>query len=103
MGILIGLVVLFIVGAIFVFGIAGWLGFGLFLSESKAQKKAEENSPAILDEAFVGDDVVFKINPRSPKYETVVLGARARGYRLINETQDVIGASAKTLIFERVP
>ncbi|NUU30834.1 hypothetical protein [Arthrobacter sp. C9C5] len=101
MGILIGIVVLFVVGLVFVYGVAGWLGFGLYLSESKAHQKAEESAPAILDEAFVGDDVVFKINPRSPKYETVVLGAKSRGYRLMNETQDTAGGSARTLIFEK--
>jgi hypothetical protein len=101
MGILIGIIVLFVVGLVFIYGIAGWLGLGLFMADSKSQKKAEENAPAILDEAFVGDDVVFKISPRSPKYETVVLGAKSRGYRLINETQDTASGSAKTLIFEK--
>jgi hypothetical protein len=44
---------------------------------------------------------VFKINMESPKYETVVLGAKARGYRLMNETDDTAGGEAKTLIFEK--
>ena len=58
-------------------------------------------APSILDKAFIGEDVVFKINMESPKYETVVLGAKARGYRLMNETDDTAGGEAKTLIFEK--
>lgn len=101
MGILIALVVFVILFFVVVYGLAGWLGFGLFVSETNKQKKAEENAPAILDEAFVGDDVVFKINCVSPKYETVVLGAKARGYRLLNETATSSSGLDKTLIFEK--
>ncbi|MDQ0691482.1 hypothetical protein [Arthrobacter sp. W4I7] len=67
---------------ILMFCAAGWMGFALFLSGDKSKKKAEANAPEILDKAFVGEDVVFKINDASPKYETVVLGAKAPGYRL---------------------
>lgn len=65
--------------------------------DSRRQKKAEANAPIILDQAFVGDDVVFKINPASPRFRRI-LGAKARGYSPTNETND----SAKTLIFERI-
>ncbi len=81
---------------------AGWIGFALFLSGEKSRKKAEANAPAILDKAFVGEDVVFKINDASPKYETVVLGAKARGYRLASQANDTASASSKTLIFEKL-
>ncbi|MBX7444697.1 MULTISPECIES: hypothetical protein [unclassified Arthrobacter] len=101
MGILIGLIVLVIVFFIAMYGVGGWIAIATVAGDSKGHKKAEENAPAILDEAFVGDNVVFKIHPRSPKYETVVLGAKARGYRLMNETQTSSSGSSKTLIFEK--
>ncbi|QHK19393.1 hypothetical protein GU243_06145 [Pseudarthrobacter psychrotolerans] len=97
MGILIAIIVFFVL----MFCLAGWLGFALFVAGNRSQKKAEANAPAILDRAFVGEDVVYKINDASPKYETVVLGAKARGYRLANETSDTASGSARTLIFER--
>lgn len=83
------------------FGVAGWLAIALVAGDSKGRLKAEEDAPSILDAAFVGDNVVFKVHPRSPKYETVVLGAKARGYRLMNETLDSSSGSSKTLIFEK--
>lgn len=103
MGILIGIVVVVILGMILIYGLGGMLAIGLVVGGNKIQKKAEANAPGILDRAFVGDDVVFKVNLESPKYETVVLGAKARGYRLMNETNNTASGSAKTLIFERVP
>jgi hypothetical protein len=96
-----GFIIFIIVVVILMFCAAGWLGLALFLSGEKSKNKAEANAPEILDKAFVGEDVVFKINDLSPKYETVVLGAKARGYRLANETNDTAGGSAKTLIFEK--
>jgi hypothetical protein len=97
-----GFIIFMVIVFILMFCAAGWLALGLFLSDSKNQKKAEDDAPAILNKAFSGDDVVFKITPRSPKYETVVLGAKARGYRLANETNDTASGSVKTLIFERM-
>lgn len=87
---------------ILMFCAAGWIGFALFLFGEKSKKKAEANAPDILDKAFVGEDVVFKINDASPKHETVVLGAKARGCRLTNETRDTASGSSKTLIFEKI-
>ncbi|WP_427129321.1 hypothetical protein [Pseudarthrobacter sp. S9] len=101
MGILIGIVVVFIVGLIVLYGLGGMLAFGMVFAGDKSKKKAEANAPAILDKAFVGEDVVFKINMESPKYETVVLGAKARGYRLMNETNNTASGDVKTLIFEK--
>ncbi|WP_284752637.1 hypothetical protein [Arthrobacter sp. efr-133-R2A-120] len=98
MGILITIVVFFVL----MFCLAGWLGFALFIAGDRSQKRAEANAPAILDKAFVGDDVVFKINQESPRYETVVLGAKARGYRLANETNNTASGDVKTLIFEKI-
>lgn len=97
-----GFIIFVVIVFILMFCAAGWIGFALFLSGEKSKKKAEANAPAILDKAFVGADVVFKINDASPKYETVVLGAKARGYRLSNETNDTTSGSAKTLIFEKI-
>jgi flagellar basal body-associated protein FliL len=97
-----GFLILIVVVVILMFCLAGWLGFALFVAENRSQKKAEENAPAILDQAFVGEDVVFKINMQSPKYETVVLGAKTRGYALTNETNDAADGIAKTLIFQKV-
>lgn len=98
-----GFLIFIVVMVILMFCLAGWLGLFLYLAGNRSQKKAEENAPAILDRAFTGDedDVVFKINLESPKYETVVLGAKVRGYRLMNETNDTASGDAKTLIFER--
>jgi flagellar basal body-associated protein FliL len=96
-----GFIIFVIVVFILMFCAAGWIGFALFISGEKSKKKAEANAPEILDRAFVGEDVVFKINDASPKYETVVLGAKARGYRLASQTNDTSSGSAKTLIFEK--
>ena len=99
MGFLIFLAVLVIGGMM----LAGWLGFGLFALGQHTRKKAEANAPAILDKAFDGRaDVVFKVNLESPSFETVVLGAKERGYKLDNQTNDLPDGSAKTLIFEKV-
>ena len=98
MGFLIVVVLALVAGAV----LAGWLGFGLFVHGERARKRAEEDAPAILDAAFDGrEDVVFKINMESPSFETVLLGAKKRGYRLTSQTDDTQSGSAKTLIFER--
>jgi hypothetical protein len=65
------------------------------------QNVAEKNSEAILDETFDGrPDVTFKVHMRSLKYETVVTGATARGYKLEHEAGDP--NRAMTLMFEKV-
>ncbi|MCT9624250.1 hypothetical protein HWD94_03815 [Pseudarthrobacter equi] len=98
-----GFIIFAIVVVVLMFGVGGWIAIGLIISEDRSKKKAEANAPDILDKSFIGDDVVFKINAASPKYETVVLGAKARGYRLTSQTDDTSTGSAKTLIFEKVP
>lgn len=97
------ILVLLIVIAVVVLPIVGSLfGGGLFFWTERTRKKAEANAPAILDEAFDGrEDVVFKINMETPSYETVILGAKHRGYVLSSETNDTASGVAKTLIFER--
>lgn len=100
MGTLVIVVVLFFVlgGAL----LAGAIGFGLFAYGEKARARAEKNAPTILDAAFDGRaDVVFKVNLESPSFETVVLGAKERGYTLTSQTDDTPTGSAKTLIFEK--
>lgn len=80
--------------------LAGWLAIALIVGSSRAQKKAEANAPAILDAAFDGrDNVVFKINMESLSFETVMLGAKARGYLLASQSQDT--EHSQTLIFEK--
>lgn len=102
MGFLIGLVVVVIFGGVIVYAVAGLAGGGLFFWLERSRAKAEENAPAILDEAFDGSqDVVFKVNMETPSFETVVLGAKKRGYRLASQTNDTESGVAKTLIFER--
>lgn len=82
--------------------VAGALGIGLFSYGERARAKAEDRAPAILDSVFDGsDDVVYKVNMESVSYETAVLGAKERGYRLVAQSDDVEGGAAKTLIFER--
>jgi hypothetical protein len=64
------------------------------------QKVAESNAATILDETFDGrPDVTFNINMRSLKYETVIAGAKERGYELSHQAGDPNGAM--TLIFEK--
>jgi hypothetical protein len=90
------LVLLVIAGMVF----TGMAAFGLSGYTDHLAKKAEAHSPQILDAAFDGRaDVVFKVNLESMRYETVMLGARDRGYVLANETIDAPGA--KTLIFTK--
>ena len=102
MELLIILVLLIVIGVVVVPIVGSLLGGGLFFWTERTRRKAEENAPTILDEAFDGrDDVVFKINMETPSYETVVLGAKERGYRLSSESNDTASGVAKTLIFER--
>lgn len=64
------------------------------------QKKAEANSTAALDALFDGSpNVTFSGHMRSMKYETVILGAKQRGYTLAHQAGDPKGAF--TLIFEK--
>lgn len=79
----------------------GFFGFVMLRGLSKAQAGAEAKAEQTLDEAFDGsENVTFAINVQSPKYETVVLGAKARGYKLIHQADNTYGPH--TLIFEKM-
>lgn len=94
-----GFITFAIVLVILMLGVACWIAIGLIISEDRNKKKAEAQATTNLDKALVGDDdVAFKINAVSPKYETVVLGAKARGYRLVNRTNDTSTGSVKVPI-----
>lgn len=81
--------------------VAGWAGFGLFAYGQRARKRAEAKAPQTLDAAFDGrDSVVFKVNLESPSWETVIAGARERGYELVQDRRDT--DVSHTLMFERV-
>ena len=91
------MIIAFIVLGLMAFGV---FGFYLLFSTSSKQKKAEANAEQILDDAFDGrDDVVFTVNMTTIKYETAVLGAKARGYKLTHTESNQYGPH--TLIFER--
>ena len=78
----------------------GWFGFLVLGGVSRGQKRAESNAEQILNEAFNGDpSVTFKINMQSVKYETVIVGAKERGYDLIHQADNQYGPY--TLIFEK--
>lgn len=78
-----------------------FLCFATFGKMSSNRREAADNAPRILDEAFDGrDDVVVKVTMSSLPYETYVLGAKERGYRLASETSEG-RYGLKTLIFER--
>ena len=94
-------IVVLVIGAMALIGALAFVGaLGFMASDEKKQKQAEANAPAILDAAFDGDAVTFKVDPSTLKYETVVVGARARGYSLIGETVEP-GGRVKTLVFGR--
>lgn len=80
--------------------IFGVLGFFVLAGANSSQKDSEAKSEKILDEAFDGTEtVVFKIHMQSIKYETAILGAKARGYSLLSQSGGAHGAN--TLIFEK--
>ena len=95
------ILLLFIFGGLIFAGVVVFMVFGgLFAAESD-QKKAEKDSASILDAAFDGrSDVTFTINMRSLKYETVILGAKERGYKLTHQAENQYGPH--TLMFEKV-
>lgn len=92
MAALIVLVVLLVMA----FGVFGFVA--LFRMDGK-QKKAEKNADEILDTTFDGrPDVAVKVNMQGLKYETYVIGAKQRGYKVANDgTTNGYGS----LIFEK--
>lgn len=78
----------------------GVFGFLLLGSASRSQKKAEANADQILNESFDGSpDVTVKVNMGTLKYETVVSGAKQRGYKLVHQAENQYGPH--TLMFEK--
>lgn len=93
------LVALIVIGLLVVIGF-GIFGFVVLLNTGSAQKKAERDADSILDTAFNGaPDVTFKLNMRTLKYDTVVSGAKQRGYKLTHQADNQYGPH--TLIFEK--
>lgn len=93
------MIALIVIGviALMVFGI---FGFALLGKVDRDQKKAESNSETALDALFDGaPDVTFSGHMRSMKYETVIIGAKKRGYELAHQAGDPKGAF--TLIFAK--
>lgn len=84
--------------AIAIFGIGGVI---VMASVNRGQKRSEANAEQILNNAFNGKEhVTFTINMQSVKYETVVIGAKKRGYKLIHQADGKYGP--EKLIFEKV-
>lgn len=89
--------------ALLLFGLMafGALGIWVLASTSRKQKKAEANAPALLDQAFDGrDTVTVSVNMTTMKYDTVIVGAKERGYKLLSQADNQYGPH--TLIFEKV-
>jgi len=85
------------------FGLAlfGVMGFLLLGTVSRGAKRSERHAEQILDQAFDGrEDVSFPINMQSVKHETVIVGAKARGYKLVHESSNQYGPTM--LMFEKV-
>lgn len=79
----------------------GVAGFTYLFRAEAAQKKAEANADALLDEMFDGRPTVsVQLHVKSLKYATVVEGATARGYRVLDGSALTNGYG--TIVFERV-
>lgn len=89
-----------ILGGLVVLGVFVFLVFGGVLKVEHDQNKAESQAAEILDDAFDGrPNVTYTINLRSLKYDTVVIGAKERGYSLAHQADSPGGVH--TLIFEK--
>lgn len=75
------------------------MAIGSKARDEKGRKAALANPDAILDAEFVAESVTMKVGPRTLPYESVVLGAKARGYQLIGENAEP--GERKTLVFTR--
>jgi len=94
------LIALLVLGVVLVAGF-GIFGFVLLFKVESDQKKVEKNAEASLDALFDGTpDVTFSGHMRSMKFQTVVLGGKARGYKLAHQSGDSGGAF--TLLFEKL-
>ncbi len=94
------LIALLVIGALALLAF-GLMAGGFIAASSKAQRRSKQDAPKTLDAAFDGrEDVVFKITGTSLGFDEVVLGAKARGYRLASQSDDDRWGT-KTLIFEK--
>lgn len=79
----------------------GFFGILFLIWVNRGQQKSESNAEQILDAAFDGrPDVTFTVNMRTVKYETAVIGAKQRGYKLVHQAENQYGPH--TLIFEKI-
>jgi hypothetical protein len=93
------LIALIVIGLLFL-GAVFWVGLAMIGKVEHDQNKAEKNAPALLDATFDGrPSVTFNLNMRTMKYDTVILGAKERGYALTHQAGDLNGAM--TLIFDK--
>lgn len=89
--------------AIVIFGLMAFGAFGIWaiLSTERKRKKAEANAPALLDDLFNGEETVsVTLNFTTMKFDTVVVGAKERGYRLIGQASNQYGPSSA--VFEKI-
>lgn len=92
------IIVLLLLGVLAFFGMIVFFVFGGLFKVESDQKKAENDADRILDAAFDGrPDVTFTTHMRTLKYETVILGAKERGYKLTHQASGSYGA----LMFEK--
>ena len=78
--------VLVIVLVIAVIAALGFFGFLLLGGAERKQRKAEANAAQILDTAFDGrPDVSVNVSMVGLKYDTYVIGAKQRGYRILSD------------------
>lgn len=87
---------------LFVFALMalGVLGVAVIVSAGRQQKRAEGQAPELLDDLFDGDDqVVFRETYVSLSSDTVIAGAKSRGYRVADiSTRD---GNLSTIVFEK--
>ena len=68
------------------FAALGVFGFLMLGGIERKQRKAEANADAILDAEFDGrPDVSVNVTMVGLKYDTYVIGAKQRGYRLLSD------------------
>lgn len=76
---------------VIVFGLLGLMGLGIagffvLIGADRRQKKAEKNADTLLDTAFDGrEGVSVNVTMTGLKYDTYVLGAKQRGYRILSD------------------
>lgn len=92
------IIIVLLFGALVFFGVIMFFIFGGLIKVEHDQKKAEADADRILDATFDGrSDVTFTPHMRTLKYETVILGAKERGYKLTHQA----GNQYSTLVFEK--